>query len=475
MQDNIRVTTPIQTNDAGLRIRPSKESPILNPIDPTRVTPQNGSENSQNAKNDGNFNMLLNHNSVFNRFIQQLAQTPGLSQTLKKIMFDAMVLGEKGTKLVGVDNLLAEMAQKLKMNPQQMVDALTYQSENQTKFTGQMFDMWREILSNNASNKEFQTLLGHFLKSYNGYFSTMDTLKAIIQNLKNIGSFMPTKYASQLEELTNQLMSTQPSASLDINLSTLKNQIIPFLSRYISDTNDFGKVRDTITLLINNIARLNTSSKEDIINKFVDLLDFCKYHFDLPDSKIDMFKGIFAQRLSDPQQDKNEMFEMLAKILSEGSGKDQSTTSRTMYKDITNALLMDNSVFMPLSHVFLPLNFNGQFMFSELWIDKDAEGTNAQTGERISGTKLFVTFDIKGLGYFEATVWISDLKAEIEISYPSTIENKDKEIRNTVSKIFSNNGISLSNLILAKGQPPKRLQDVFHNLYERRNGIDVSI
>ncbi len=475
MQDNIRVTAPIHSNESSTKLRPSKEAPVLNPVDPTKVNSQNTSENTQGSKNDG-FSFLLNHGSVFNKFIQQLTQTPGLSQTLKKIMFDAFIQDGKIAKLSTVDSLIAELSEKLKMNPQEIVEALKYQNENQTKFSGEMFDEFRQLLKESQGNKEFEQLVGKFLKAYNGFFSSSDTLKAIIQNLKNISMSMPKTYSSQLNELINKLIINQPTNSLDLNLITLKNEIIPFLSSYISKTNDFGIVRDTITLLINNIARLNTSSKEDVVNKFIDILDYSKYHFNMSDEKINLIKSIFANEVSNENKPQNEMFNLIMKLLSEGTGKDQSSISRSIYKDITNSLLLDNSVFMPLTHLFLPVNYNGTFMFSEIWIDKDSNKKN--TSENASGspaTKLFVTFDIKGLGYFETTIWLSDMKADIEVSYPSSIENKDKDIRNNIARILTDNGISLNSMVVTKGQPPKKLQEVFENFYDRRRSIDVTI
>lgn len=480
MQDNIRVTTPIQTNDTAGRLRPSKETPILNPVDPSRVNPGNTSENAQNAKNDGNFNFLLNQNSVYNKFIQQLVQTPGLSQTLKKIMFEAFVMTNKPkglSKSGALNDLLSEMASKLNLNEQEIVEALQYQSDNQTKYSGKMFDLLRELLTSPHDTKEYEVLLGRFLKAYNGYFSAGDTLKAIIQNLKTISAYMPKSYQVQLNELVDKIIINQPTTSLDINLATLKSEVIPFLSDYIAHTNDFGRVRDTITLLINNIARLNTSSKEDIITKFVDLLDYCKFHFDMADDKINYIKSVFAHHLNEMQKPQNEMFDLMAKLISEGSnGEGQSATTKAMYRDVVNSLLLDNSVFMPLTHLFLPINYHGTFMFSEIWIDKNArkkDGTKNENG--VPTTKLFVTFDIKGLGYFEATVWLTNKLADVELNYPDVLANKDRDIKNNIARIVTNNGFTLNSVVLLKGQPPKQIHKVFESLYESRRGMDVTI
>lgn len=475
MPDNIRITSPINTNDpAAARIRSPKETPQLNPVDPSKVTAKNNTESSKNEA----FQYLLNHKSVYNRFIQQLMQTPGLSETLKKVMFDAFVQQGKTSRITAskLDPILKELAEKLQMNPEEIVEALKYQNDHQTKYRGPMFDVLRELYKEQKGNQEFEQLLGQFLKSYNGYFSMQDTLKAIVINLKTISQGIPKSYSDQLNKLLDQLIVTQTDNSLDLNLSVLKNEIIPFLSDYVNRTNDFGRVRDTITLLIHNIARLNTSSKEEVVTKFIDLLDYCKFQFDMPDKTIDQLKQIFAQQMTNPKQDRNEMFDSMIKLISEGMSSEQSATGKAMYRDISNALLLDNSVFMPLTHLFLPMNYQGTFFFSEIWIDKNAKSKpHPETGEVKSAIKLFVTFEIKGLGYFETTVLMAGKTVDVELSCPETLEQSEREIRNHIAKIFADNGMSVNSLIAAKGQPPKRVQDVFETFYDRRQGVDVTI
>ena len=484
MNDNFKITSPIQHhNDNSTKIRQAKDMPILNPVDAARVTPKNNSENSQNTKNNNQFSQLLNHNSVFNRFINQLSQTPSLSQTLKKLMFEAFVADKNGistSKLLGktseVDDLLTALASKLDMNPEQIVEALHYQSENQTKFGGKMFDMLRKLLSDNRSTQEFENLLGKFLKSYNGYHSVSNTAKSILQNLKGIAGHMPKTYQDNLTQIIDKIITHQPSTSLDINLSTLKNEVIPFLSHYISQTNDFGKIRDAITLLVNNIARLDSGSRDDIVTKFVDLLDFCKFHFDMSDEDITYVKNIFVRDLDNPQTSTNELFDSLTKLLAQGSDPNsQSPQACAMYRDIVSSLLLDNSVFMPLTHLFLPLNYNGTFMFSEVWIDKDANPKNNTSDEAV--TKVFVTFDIKGIGYFEATVWLNVVSsdADVELSCPESLVQKDTDIKNNVAQIIAKNGFSLTSIAVIKGQPPQALTDIFKKTQLSRRGIDVVI
>lgn len=474
MQDNIRITSPLpQTQDISTKMAEAKNVPVVNPIDPSKVNATNNAQSGQNSRNEA-FAYMLNHSSVYNRFISQLVQTPSLAETLKKLSFDAFTAEIKPTKLTASSKVLNLMAQKLKLDPRQIVESLSYQDENQTKFQGKLFDELRKLLKNNSSSKEFEPILGKFLKAFNGFFSTESTLKAITRNIETIKLSMPKYYKNELTEISSKLILTQPEKSLKPNLDLLKNEIIPFLSDYIGKTNDFGKVRDTITLLINNVARFNIGSREDLINKFVDLLDFCKYHFDLSDEKISVIKNAFSAEISNQKISHNDLFDSIIKILNNGDGTKSSGTN-TVLREISNSLLLDQSVFMPLTHLFLPLNYQGHFLFSELWIDKDATKKDEETLAVKPATKIFITFDIKSVGYFETIILLCENKADIDITYPQKLEATENEIKHTITKILSTNGFSVGGINVAKGQSPKRLQDVFSNMYERGAGIDVTI
>lgn len=530
MQDNMRIHPPVQTVDPNAKIRPTKEPPVLNPIDPSRVTGNTTTAHAQSGKQDG-LNLLLNHGSVYGRFINQLSMAQGLPQTLKKVLFEAFSLDGKTVKTGQLNSMLSELSEKLKLSPDQIVEALKYQSENQTKFSGGLFEIMRQMLSQNANNKELEVLIGRFLKAYNGFFSTEDTLKAIITNLKQITNSIPKAYGSKLEALIAKLVTANPDlvneagkfiatqvnyqddieqfvasyptnnddefqgtkfkntattestsqqiaeklgANFDKNLRILKQEVIPFLSGYVSKTNDFGKTRNTITLLINNIARLNTSSRDEVIEKFVDLIDFCKFTFDMSDDEINKIKNMFSSQLKTPPKPENELYDSIAKLLAEGSVSSERAVHKTMYRDIATSLLLDNSVFMPLTHLFLPINYNGKFMFSELWIEKDGKNKTLSTDQKPI-TKLLINFDIKGMGFFEAILWICEEKVDIQFNYPSSINHKKGDIKDNIHRIFRDNGMSINNLVLSVDELPKNVQVVFKNLFDSRRGVDVTI
>ena len=92
MPDNLRISNPVPTNDGINRMTPPKQAESSIPIDPSKVVQPN-TDKQQNS--NLNFDLLLNRTSVFNKFLDQLRQTPELTQTLQKIVFDAFTRAEK--------------------------------------------------------------------------------------------------------------------------------------------------------------------------------------------------------------------------------------------------------------------------------------------------------------------------------------------------------------------------------------------
>lgn len=474
MPDNLRITTPITTNDTVNKLRPAKESPVNEVINPAVVTPANQGE--QAAKENIN-NALLNHTSVFTKFVQQLRQTPALAQTLQKIMFDIFSREETIQRGQTAGAALKQLSSSLAMDKGEILKNLMFQQTNHTKFSGTVFDVLRS-LSAQTKSAELDQQIAKFLKGYDGFFSISDTTNAIVRQLNTLQQQIPKSYADKLKALTNDIVTDHAVESIDFNLMVLKNKIIPLLSEYVSKLNDFGKARDTITLMVHDLARLNTSSQQELIGRFEDLLDYCRFHLNLPTDKIEYMKAMFAKDIAQSnQKTENTFFDSLISILSEGSKLNASNTSQALYKDICNALLLDNSVYMPYTHLFLPINYNGHYMFSELWIekDKDSQNKSAQQENVPKSTRLFLTFDIKELGYFEASIELTQKNANIKLSYPPTLQESSREISSNISQIFTQNGLTAENIVLSTDNTPKISQQILQKVYERKTTIDVTI
>lgn len=473
MPDNLRITTPSTGTEGINRLQPPRHPDSMTPIDPSRVTQPNADK--QGEQNTG-FDFLLNRNSVFSRFVEQLNQAPQLSQTMQKIVFDLFSRTVNPDNVASVSPLMQELSSKIQMNKAGILENLLFQSENQTKFSGTVFDVLRDISSQNP-NSDFDFHLSELLKAYDGFLSIKDTTASIVKQLNFMAKQIPRPYSTQLQTLTAELVTDQPVENLGQNLALLKEQIIPHLGRYVSTTNDFGPARRSIALLTHDIARLNTSSKPQLAEKFSKLLDYCRYDLNFSPSKIEDLHDMFLNRLIEASQDpKNQLYDTLLRLLAEGSQEGTSNLSQALYKDTVTSLLINQSVYMPFHHIFLPINYNGQFLFSEIWVEKDEEHSSSEkTDKKDKVTRLFLTFEIKSLGNFEACVELMDNKVNFRMSCPPSLEKESTQISSRISEIFAHNNLSAENVEFLPPNAPTVAQRIMKKVYERKSGIDVSV
>ncbi|MDF1494273.1 hypothetical protein [Caproiciproducens sp. CPB-2] len=474
MPDNLRITAPVTTNESLPKISSTKQPESMVPIDPTKVLqPNTDKQGNQNS----NFDLLLNRNSVFSKFLQQLGETPALSQTLQKIVFETFSRSENVHDNRPVSLLMKQLSAAMKMQPDDMLKNLMFQGSNHTKFSGPVFDVLRNLM-NEYPESGLEKPLADFLKAFDGYFSISETTSAIAQSLDTLAHQIPGAYGKQLRELADQMMTEQPVNSLDRNLNLLKEKVLPLLSKYVASTNDFGAARDTITLLVHHTARLNISSHQEVVEKLTALLDYCKYELNLPEDKMSQIRAMFLKSVTNAaQKPENQLYDSLMKVLSENLRQSPSGASQSVYKDTVLSLLLDNSVYMPFTHLLLPLNYNGQFLFSEIWIEKDddSEKTSKRSRGEPKPVRLYLSFDIKALGNFEASIALSRGKADIQMRCPPALMKNSREIGSRISEIFAKNGLSAQSVEFLQEGSPSIEKRVLKRIYERKNVIDVTV
>ncbi|QEY33692.1 hypothetical protein FL966_00675 [Caproiciproducens galactitolivorans] len=476
MPDNLRITPPIPNSDTINKIPTTKQTGPTTPIDPSKVVqPNTDKQGDTNAR----FEFLLNRNSVFNKFLEQLNRTPALSETLQKVTFEAFSRPENVHDSRTNAPFMKELTAAMKMEPADILKNLTFQSNNRTKFTGPIFDVLRNLLNAHAGDRELKQTISNFLKAYDGYFSTADTTQAIAKELDTLSTQIPNPYSKQLKELTKELITDQPVKGLDLNLSVLKEKVIPLLGKYVAASNDYGVARDNITLLVHNLARLNISSHQELVDTFTALLDYCKYELNLPEPKMNEIKSMFLKTVTEAsQKPENPLFDSIIKMLSENMKQSSSSVTQSLCRDTLTSLLLDNSVYMPFNHIFLPINYNGQFMFTEIWIEKENEKEKSRRGNLESGgspVRLYLTFDIKRLGYFEAAVSFIDGKADIQLNCPESLEKDKRAISEKIADIFAQNGLTAQKIELLTGPGAVTKKQILRRVYERKNVIDVTV
>lgn len=305
MPDNLRITTPINNTQGLNQPKPVNESSQTPPVNPSRVPRPSSNETAGNQQGD----LLLDKTSVYSQFIGQLEKSPGLESTLQKILSEAVAIqnpqgGEPiGSLPVQLRGLVTAMAAQ----EDGMLRSIVSQQKDSSLFTGPLFKLLGQI-SAQSGDPQFDLRLADFLKAYTGYATSVNTMQAIRTELTQLKYSIPIRYAKQLSAVMEKLSDGSNPSMVKSDLIVLKKEIIPLLGEYVSKTNDYGKSRDTISMLLNNTAILNESTKENLGAKFSQLIKYSIETLGLPEMTVSMIKSLFAEDMATVRQKENDRF-----------------------------------------------------------------------------------------------------------------------------------------------------------------------
>jgi hypothetical protein len=175
---------------------------------------------------------------------------------------------------------------------------------------------------------------------------------------------------------------------------------------------------------------------------------------------------------------KNDSVDQFLKLIESGIKESKNLVNKGTMEDMAESLLFSQDVHIPLTHMFLPLNFNNMFMFSEIWIGKNYELSDKDKKNKqlyVQTYKVFITFDIQNVGYFETTLVLKESRLSLDIFVPNCLTGSMETIKNDLNKILSKNNLSVSSLNVNEIIRKRRFSEVFGNLSERKSGVDVTI
>lgn len=471
MADVLRVSTPVTSDPSMLQ---SGNTQGVNQVGATRV--EQSGQAVVNPQQQEVQAPLYDAGSVFQTFANKLTDTPALTQTLEKLLLGALAdngtVAAEGLSSAGnVPTLLSELAEKLHMDESQILQNLLFQKDQSTGFSAKVFDILREITQTDIS-PETTNHIGRFLKAVDSYTNSQETMRGIMTQLCNILDRIPRSYAANVRQAMGELIMEPDSDGMAENLKILKETILPMLGKYVSTTNDLGVTRDRIQLLMQDLSRLNLSGSEELNQRFTELIDYARYNLNLPADKLQSLQNLFEEVIHNKTEPQNEFIDSLAKALTHTDGL--SSTGQTMVNDTISALLLNRSVYMPFNHIFLPFMFDGTFMFTEMWVEKDGAGKGA-TGDREDPMKrVYLNFDIQGLGKFQAAIGLTDNSIDCLLNCPESVAEAQNDIETDIAKIFTNNGFSV-NSIQSSNDTFKTELEVLHKIYEGRGSINVTV
>ncbi len=472
MSNILKVTTPVTGYDNTL----SKQTPsqkaedlsVKNPIVPDKVVRPDG--RSQTGQEQG-VRQGISYESNFGNFVQTLQNIPKLREIMSKMLFSGMGnLVEAGVSK-GTAAEIEALLNMLSMSPGKLKDFLKSQMSGANRLQGPLFDMLRQVMGE-ATTVELKQSILDFLKKYNDMSSGKHLLENIKGELKEMEGYMFRSDREALQSLSSKLLEYSMENNR-ANAQLLKEQIIPFLGRYVSETRDLGTIRDLISLLTLNTSRYENGNVDSVAQAFQRLMEFPAFQKKFGGMSAEEFRNMLMNVDFDRAAGKAEWADSLLSIIRSGVRGEAGIENREAFMNIMNGLLINESVYMPVLHVMLPLILNGVPVFSEMWVDPDEESGNEGSSER--GVKLLLKFDMKEVGFFDMIMYYENGKMDMMLRYPESLSQHEGEIRKGIAGIMEKNKVELEYLAVEQGKESIPVSAAFPKIFERRNAVNVTI
>ena len=465
MSEILKVNTPTSGYENASRAHPisTNDTNVQNIVDMTKVTRSDGK--GGNAEKE----LGLKYDSNFGTFLEVLRNTPTITEVLSEMLFQMggdINLDTPNSFMLELSNLLKGM----NFTDEGLLNFIKEQASAAGKFNNTFFQNIEGVLENTKS-VDLQLEILNFVKTYNDVSSSQSTLNNIQSILKNMSSYMTSNYRQPFENIVDKLININKGVTYGQQpeiTDVLKKEILPFLGKYIKSTNNMGKVRDLITMLTLNVVKYENGDASKLETSFNRLMDFRDFRQVFSDISVDDLKRMITMETG---TDFSKQFVELVKSGIKGEG---GWETKSAFQDIMQSMLVNESVYMPLSHFLVPANIGGRTMFSEIWVDPNHKEKN-EKGQKEECKRLLIKFNIKDVGNFDMVITQKKSGIDLQLYYPEKLKKNENVIKKDISNIIEKNGMSLKMFslnVLSKG---KKLEEVFPQIYERINTVDVKI
>ncbi len=472
MSNILKVTTPVvgydnnAVNNKQTPAQQEQDLSIKNQVDTQRVVRADG-----RTEGDGSQGKGITYESNFGNFVQSLRELPNLQEVMTRMLYGGMANMVESGISKGTAADIQALLQMLEMTPEELNGFLKNAMAGANRLQGPLFDVLRQIMDE-ANSVELKAGVLDMLRRYNDMSSGKHLQQTIEDLLEQIGSRMFRNNRQELQQLAARLQpySMEKNAA---NTQILKEQIIPYLGSYISQTRDMGKIRDLISLIALNTSRLENGNVDNVAQAFQRLMDFPTFQKYFKGMSAAQFKDMLLNVDYEKAAGKMEWADKLLNIMQAGVRGEAGIESRDDFINMMRSMLINESVYMPVMHVMLPVILNGVPMYSELWVDPDEESGNPGSTER--GVKLLIKFDLKDVGFFDMMMYYEKGKMDMLIHYPEELAEHESDIRDNIRKIMSRNHLEVEYLAVEQGKEPIKVSAAFPKIFERRNAVNVTI
>lgn len=474
MADLLGATNPVPGYDkaaANRTISVTTTPPQLQNVpDLNRVTRADGRTEQENGDYKGN----IRYDSNFQTFVQRLKETPGMLESITKLFS-----GREGTVVSSgmADGISAEMAkimQMLQMDEQQLLDFLRAQGKSGTRFGGAFFSLLRAAYARAGSESVRQDIL-QFLKSYADHSASAHIEGNMLQNMARMADAMPARWAERMRQLLAEIENSMASGDRKGTIALLQKGVFPHMASYVEQTHDMGLPRELLSILTLDLARYENGSEEKLTELFHQLKGYGTLKTQLQMIDDESLLLILKSSATHTDSAAVRFADSLAAAAERALRGEGSMEVQQGMKDLMAAMLVNESVYMPLNHYILPLEWKGKLLFSELWVDPDSENDAQTLGDENDGrvSRFLLKVDVESLGLFDVLLVNRRDKVGIQVACPEKAAPYAKRIEGAMTEILMRNDLKPQFVTVRRMERPLTLTEVFPKIFSERDGINV--
>jgi len=443
---------------------------VQNIVDPNRVVRPDQRTDRQDTGDAAN---AARYESNFMTFVQRLRNAQNLPETFLRMLQGQGLEVTSGIRS-GFAGEMAQFLEFLKMDESQLLAFLQGQGQSGARFGGALFSILRNAYANTQSDL-LRTDILQFLRRFSDYTSTDHLEGKILRSVSDMTESLPSQWANQVSDILAKLQNGVAAGDRAGNLKLLREELFPLISRYVSLTHDHGRARGLLSMLTLDVARYENGSEKELLQAMRRLASSGVLPGELsPLSDKELLKLLRETnflKASDPFADQ------LAKLASRALQGQAGPETQEMFHNIMASILINESVYMPLSHTLLPLDWNGKRMFSEMWVDPDADSDPRRSASGGGGTmRILIKMDIESLGAFDLLIHSSRQDGvSLSLACPQAVAAFSDQVSQTIHSILSRNGLKVGEVSVAEMKRPVTVSEVFPKLFERMNGVNVKI
>lgn len=445
---------------------------VQNVPDPTRVSRADGRTERQDAGNALQSN-VLRYDSNLQTFLEQLRQAPDLAQAMGKVLLQLRGVVSTPGLQEGVAKELAEFLQMIQLDADGFRQLFLEQVQAGNRFSGALFSLLRRTYYI-LNGEQARMAILEFAKRYADYSATDHIGKGMLSLLKQMPGYLPQSWRGGLEEMTARLENGLAAGARAENLALIQQEIIPYLGDYVERSHDLGALRALLNLLVLSTARYENGAEGPMLLAFRQLGSFGGLLGGL--NNLDDAAVLKLLQDSDAARAADSAFvQGFAKTADQALKGNFGSDARESFAQMLQALLINESVYMPLNHMFFPVNWNGKMMYSELWVDPDAEDESSGGGKPSDKVQFLFKLDLESLGFLEITLAARDDQVELHIYGPDAVCAHNDVVTGDMARILARHQLTGSSIQVSKMEAPLTLTQVFPNLFEGKQGVNVKV